>query len=285
MTWRAVRRERRVGMLRALRADTPLYFRLIGMQIRAQMQYKADVALNIGTYFLVTAAEFAQIALVFGAFATLGGWSAGEVALLYSITSISFGLAELFGAGLDIFSDLIRKGEFDRVLLRPVGALMQVATSDFKLRRLGRLTQGAITFGVALWLLGGLRWTPDKLLVLPLGILSGSAVFISVLLLGATICFWSVETTELTNILTYGGREMLSWPLTVYSEVFQRLFVFFVPLAFGTFIPACYLLDRPLPFGLPAALAFAAPLVALVFAVVARVAWGFGVRHYQSTGS
>jgi ABC-2 type transport system permease protein len=85
--------------------------------------------------------------------------------------------------------------------------------------------------------------------------------------------------------LTYGGREMLSWPLTIYHQTLQRVFVFVVPLAFGTFIPACYLLDRPLPFGLPAALTLASPVVALAFAVVARLAWSFGVRHYQSTGN
>ncbi len=272
-------------MIKSLREESALYLHLVGMQIRAQLQYKVDVTVNIVTYFLVALAEFAQILLVFGAFATLGGWHAGEVALLYAVTSIAFGLAELFGAGIDLFSDIIRKGEFDRMLLRPAGALLQVATSDFKLRRFGRITQGIVTLGIALALLGSFQWTPDKLLVLALGILSGATIFIAVLLLGATLCFWTVETTELTNIATYGGREMLSWPLTIYHETLQRLFVFVVPLAFGTFIPACYLLGRPLPFGLPAELAFAAPLVALGFALLACLTWRIGVRHYQSVGN
>ncbi len=272
-------------MFQSVRAEGELYLRLIGMQIRAQWQYKVDATVNIVTYFLVSLAEFTQILLVFGAFATLGGWRSGEVALLYAITSIAFGLAELFGAGIDVFPDIIRKGEFDRVLLRPAGALLQVATSDFKLRRFGRITQGFVTLGIALALLGDFHWTPGKLIVLPLGVLSGATIFISVLLLGATVCFWTVETTELTNIATYGGREMLSWPLTIYHQTLQRFFVFVVPLAFGTFIPACYLLDRQLPFDLPAILAFAAPLVALAFALVARLTWSLGVRHYQSTGN
>ncbi len=280
------RTERARTMLQTLRTEGALYLRLIGMAVRAQMQYKVDLTVNVVTYFLVTLAEFTQIFLVFSAFATLGGWRAGEVALLYSVTSISFGLAELFGAGIDTFPDIVRKGEFDRVLLRPAGALVQVATSDFKLRRFGRITQGFVTFVFALALLGrGFAWTPGKLLLLPIGVFSGAIIFICVLLLGATVCFWTVETTELTNIATYGGREMLSWPLTIYHQTLQRIFVFVVPLAFGTFIPTCYLLDRPAPFGLPAELAFGAPLVALAFALIACVAWRFGVRHYQSTGS
>ena len=118
-----------------------------------------------------------------------------------------------------------------------------------------------------------------------IGIASGSIMFMSVLILGATLCFWTVETTELINILSYGGRDMLSYPLTIYHQLMQRFFLFVMPLAFGSFVPTCYLLGKPLPFGLPGEVVFAAPLLALAFAMVARITWQFGVRHYQSTGS
>ena len=78
---------------------------------------------------------------------------------------------------------------------------------------------------------------------------------------------------------------MLSYPLTIYNQVLQRTFLFIVPLAFGTYIPVCYVLGRALPFGLPDWLAFLSPLIALLFALVALVVWQFGVRRYQSTGS
>lgn len=272
-------------MLKNILHDLQLYRFLVGIQIRAQAQYKINMLTDIMTYFAITILEFATILLFFGPFPSILGWKVGEVALLYAIMSIGFGLSELFGAGIDSFDVTIRLGEFDRVLLRPVGAFTQVIGGDFRLRRLGRLSQGAIAFVIALYLLPGLHWTLAKLVVLLIGIMSGAVVFLSVLLLGATVCFWTVETTELTNILTYGGREMLSYPITIYNQVLQRFFLFIVPLAFGSFIPTCYLLDRPLPFGLPGGLAFGAPLVALAFACVAGAIWRFGVQHYQSTGS
>jgi ABC-2 type transport system permease protein len=164
---------------------------------------------------------------------------------------------------------------------------LQVSTDDFRLRRLGRITEGFCAFGLSLFLLRSLnvQWTLLKFLLLLLGSISSALIFISILLLGATICFWTVETTELTNILTYGGREMLSYPLTIYHQILQRVFVFIIPLAFGTYIPVCYVLGRQLPFGLPAWLAFASPLIALLFALVALICWRFGVQRYQSTGS
>jgi ABC-2 type transport system permease protein len=269
----------------ALLRDLRLYRRLVAMQARSQLQYKANMTIDIGTNFAITTLEFTQIFLLFATFTTLAGWSAGEVALLYGVTGIAFGLAELLGAGISGFDEIIRRGDFDRVLLRPVSPFLQVAGSDFRMRRFGRLSQGIVAALLALILLGGLHWRPLDLLVLPLGILSGTLIFLAVMVLGATLCFWTIETTELTNILTYGGREMLSWPLSVYSQSLQQFFLFVVPLAFGTYAPVCYLLGKPLPLGLPDALAFAAPLIALIFAGVAAAIWGVGVRRYQSTGS
>ncbi|HLZ62034.1 MAG TPA: ABC-2 family transporter protein, partial [Ktedonosporobacter sp.] len=148
--------------------DLRLYYRLIGMQLRAQWQYKINLTLDITAYLGITVLEFSALLLFFGPFPTMLGWRVGEVALLAAIMSISFGLAEMIGAGVDNFSETIRRGEFDRVLLRPAGAFLQIIGSDFRLRRLGRITQGLIAFVVALRLLPDLRWTAAKLLVLPI---------------------------------------------------------------------------------------------------------------------
>src|SRR5258708_2898527 len=128
-------------------------------------------------------------------------------------------------------------GDFDRVLLRPIGALILVASSEFRLRRLGRLTQGVLAFSVSLALLHSINWTPLKLLALLIGTISGALMFVSILLMGATMCFWTVQTTELTSILYYGGREMLSYPITIYHQALQRILLFVVPLAFGSYLP------------------------------------------------
>lgn len=272
-------------MLSHLRDDIRLYRYLVSIQIRAQMQYKLNLFIDFATTLGVSVLEFIAVLLFFVSFPTLLGWHIGDVAFLVAVVSLSFGLAEMIGAGIDDFSTVIRRGEFDRVLLRPVGTFTQIIGSDFRLRRLGRIGQGIIAFVFALYALPQLHWTFAKLIVLLLGILSGLVIFLAILLLGATVCFWTVETTELTNILTYGSRDMLGYPLTIYNQALQRFFLFVVPVAFGSYVPTCYVLDRPLPFGLPLALAFVAPLVALLFALFAGLIWRFGVHHYESTGS
>jgi ABC-2 type transport system permease protein len=268
-----------------LLSDVRLYGWLVVMQVRAQWQYKFNLSLDIATYLAVTALETIGILLYFIPFPTLLGWQMGEVLLLASVTSISFGLTELIGAGIDGFPAMIRQGTFDQVLLRPVGVLTQVAGSDFRLRRLGRITQGSACFVIALWLVPGLHWSPDKIVVLLLGLFSGMLVFLAIMLLGATLCFWTVESTELMNTLTYGGREMLSYPITIYHELLQRIFLFVIPIALMLYAPVCYILGRALPFGLPGQIVFISPVVAFLFALIAGQIWRLGTRHYQSTGS
>lgn len=265
--------------------DLRFYRRLIGMQIRAQLQYRASVLIDLGTFGIVTTLEFTAILLYFNRFQTIAGWHVGEVTLLAAFVTLGASLADTIGAGIDTFDDIIRRGEFDRVLLRPVGTFVQLIGSDIRLRKLGRTASGLLLFALALHLLPGLHWTPLKLLLIPLGILTNVGIFLGMLLLGATLCFWTIETTELVNIPFDGGREMMNYPLTIYNGTLQRIFLFVVPLAFGAFLPVCCILDRPLPLGLPAWIVFMGPIVALAFLGVALALWRIGTRHYQSTGS
>lgn len=264
--------------------DIALYRRFIGLRLRAQMQYRASFLMMTVVTFLGLSTEFAAILILFNQFGSLAGWDVGEIAFLYGLANISFGLAEMVGAGFDVFPASIRRGDFDQVLLRPAGIFTQVMAADFQLRRVGRIGQGVVAFGLAL------AWTPidwdiSKLLYLPVVFLSGAAMFMAMFVLGATLCFWTVQSIELINILTNGGTELTSYPLPIYHVAMQSFFTFFVPLAFVSYFPALYLLDRPERADWPAWIPFITPLVALGFITVARLAWRIGVSHYRSTGS
>jgi ABC-2 type transport system permease protein len=190
----------------------------------------------------------------------------------------------MVAAGFDLFPQAIRQGEFDRVLLRPVGIFVQVLAADFQLRRLGRVAQGGLALALALtWT--SIAWTPLKGLYLLVVLVSGVAMFSALLVLGAVLCFWTVQSIEIINTVTYGGTEMASYPLPIYHELLQRFFTFVVPLAFVSYFPALYLLERPELQRLPSWLPGMTPVAAAMLALIALLAWRVGVRHYQSTGS
>jgi ABC-2 type transport system permease protein len=268
----------------AWRADLALYARLVGALVRAQLQYRASFVTMTAISLVSTLIELLAILILFHQFGGLAGWSVGEVALLYGLAAVAFGLNEMVAAGFDIFPQTIQRGEFDRVLLRPVGTFVQVMAADFQMRRVGRIAQGLLALGLAIAWTGPV-WTPAKLAYLPLVLLSGAVMYAALMVLGAVLCFWTVQSIEVINSLTYGGTALTSYPLPIYHEWLQRLFIAVVPLAFVSYFPALYLLDKPDPLGLPAWFAFAAPLAAGALAAVAALAWRVGVRHYQGTGS
>ena len=265
-------------------ADAVLYRRLIGARMRAQMQYRTSFLLMTLVSLVTTGSDLWAILILFSYFGELAGWRAGEVALLYGLATLTFGLSEMVAAGFDVFPQAIQQGEFDRVLLRPVSTFVQVLAADFQLRRLGRITQGGLALALAAaWT--PITWTPLKLLYLLVVLISGFVMFSALLVLGAVLCFWTVQSIEIVNTVTYGGIEMASYPLPIYHELLQRFFTFVVPLAFVSYFPALYLLDRPEAQRLPGWLPGVTPVAAAALALLAWLAWQLGVRHYQSTGS
>lgn len=266
------------------RQDAALYRWLVGAQVRSQMQYRVSFITGTLASLGATGTELVALLILFQQFDELAGWQVGEVALLYGLASVAFGLNEMVAAGFDQFPHLIRRGEFDRLLLRPVSVFIQVLAADFQLRRVGRISQGALALGLAVaWT--PIAWTPAKLLYVPLVLACGMVMYGALTVLGAVLCFWTVQSVEIVNIVTYGGAELSSYPLPIYHPALQRFFIFIVPLAFVSYFPALYLLDKPDPLGLPAWLPLAAPAATAALALVAWLAWRIGVRHYQSTGT
>ncbi|HMQ31186.1 MAG TPA: ABC-2 family transporter protein [Chloroflexaceae bacterium] len=262
-----------------------LYLRLIGSRVRSQLQYRVSFWLQLLSFGLVTGLEFAVIAILVGRFGGIGGWSVAETALLYGLTSLAFSFAEMVGRGFDApFERLIQQGGFDGVLSRPLGSFFQILTSDFQLRRLGRSLQALLVLAYAFAHVE-VAWTPDRLLLVPLTVASGATIYLSLVVIGATLCFWTVRTPEVINVFTFGGEQLTSYPLSIYHEWLRTFFLFIVPVGFVNYPAGLYLLGRADPHGLPAWLAWCAPLAALAFMALALRFWAFGVSKYTSTGS
>ena len=260
-----------------------LWRRLVGAQIRGQLQYRTSFALDFGGTFLISFVDFLAVLVIFHNVPRLGTWSVQEVALLYALSSISFAITDLAIGHLDQFPQKIRDGNFDILLVRPRGSLFQVIASDFQLRRLGKAAQGALVLAYALAALH-LDWTFGRGLMLVVMIPAGVVIFASVWVIGGCLAFWTTDGGEFTNAFTYGGNFMAQYPIDVYATWLRRFLCYLVPLGFVCYFPALYLLDKEDPLGLPRFLQFSSPLVAAVAAVVAGAIWRGAVRHYRSAG-
>lgn len=257
-----------------------LYFNYLAMLFRSQLIYRTSfILLSIGQFF-IPFTVFISFTMLFQRFGTIGGYSFFEMALCYSLIHGSFSLAEAFFRGFDSFSNLIREAEFDRLLLRPQNLVVQVLGTQFEFTRIGRLAQSVVVLIIALSGLS-IHWALWKVLLMILMVLSGMAIFAGVYFLASTLCFWTVQSTELANIFTDGGREMGQFPLSIYHKNFRQFFTFVVPFGMTNYYPLLLVLDR-VAFNWFYVLA---PLYAFLFMVLSLGLWYKGVEKYQSTGS
>lgn len=272
----------------ALRDAIRLYWRYTGISLRGQMQYRASFVLMLGGNLLATSAEFVGILALFSRFGSLRGWRLAEIALFYGMVGIAFALAEAIGRGFDLFANLVKSGDFDRLLLRPRSTALQVAAMEMQLMRAGRLLQAAC---VLVWAMCHLPtvWTADRLLLLLLAIGGGACLFYGLFVLQATLAFWTVESLEIMNTVTYGGTETAQYPLSIYPRWFRNLFTFVIPLACINYLPSRVLLPfSPIGRGetaIPLWIAWLSPFIGMAFLALSLQVWQFGVRHYRSTGS
>ncbi|WP_405780458.1 ABC transporter permease [Streptomyces sp. NBC_00859] len=260
------------------------YWLIAGAWIRSTMAYRASFVMTTLGNFAATGLDFAAILLMFSHVNRLGGYSLGEIAFLYGVASTAFGLSDLVMGSMDRLGRRVRDGTLDTLLVRPAPVIAQIAADRFALRRLGRLTQGLLVLGYALSVVD-VHWTPLKVLMVPVMVISGAVVFAAVFVTGAAFQFWAQDASEVQNSFTYGGVTLLQYPPTVFAKDLLRGVTFVIPLAFVNWLPALYVLGRPYPLDVPEWLAFTPPLVAAVCCALAGVAWRAGLRSYRSTGS
>ena len=269
-----------------MRSALDIYRRLVSIEIRAQLQYRAGFLLDLFATALITAVEFGSLALILQRFHDIGGWTLGEVAFLYGTVEMAFGMMDLLFSGFDPphFGQRVRRGTFDQLLLRPVNITVQVLGSRLVIRRMGQMIQGMLIFGAALTLVD-VNWTAAKVLYLPIVLFSQVCFFGGLFVIGSTITFWTVESIEVVNIFTYGGNEMMSYPMHIYADWMRRFFTFIVPAIFLNYYPALFFLDKTDPFGAPAFAHFLAPAAGTGVLIASLLVWRYGIQHYQSTGT
>ena len=118
-------------------------------------------ALNTTASFFLTFIDFIVVLVLFSHFEVLDGWTLQQIALLYGLSGIGIAIADMLIGHIDMIHLDIRSGQFDVVLLRPAGTLLQVMSSDLALRRIGRVTQATVVLVYAL-VVADIDWTPVR---------------------------------------------------------------------------------------------------------------------------
>jgi ABC-2 type transport system permease protein len=258
-----------------------LFWKLIAVSLRSQMHYPASFLMLSASHFIGTFVDILGIWILFDRFKMVKGWTLPEVGLIYGIIHMGFALAEAFSRGFDTFSQVVKQGDFDRLLLRPLSPLFQVSVREVHAIRIGRFLQGLIV----------LIWSASKLslslisvhaLIILFSILGTTSLFYGLFIIQAAISFWTIETLELMNIATYGGVQTGQYPISIYDKAFRLIFTLLIPIACVAYYPMATLLHHE---SLPLWLTTLFPVAGVLFLYFACQIWHLGVRHYRSTGN
>jgi ABC-2 type transport system permease protein len=265
--------------------DIRLLGRYLSVGMAAQLQYPAGALFLAFGQFCATIADVTTVWVLFSRFGAIHGWRFGDAAMFFGMISISFALADFMSRGFDVLGvQFLRTGDFDRLLLRPRSLTVQLMGHDFRLSRMGRLAQGVVVVAIAGASLH-LEWGMRNVALALWTIAGGVALFFGLLVIQGAISFWTIESLEAMNLLTYGGVHAAQFPLSLYARWFRDFLTFVVPIGCVAYYPVLAILGKHDPLGAPDWVLPFTPLAGFVFCGLSFLAWRAGVAKYTSTGS
>jgi len=245
------------------------------LNVVEELQYRANfVASVLGTVFSMATALL-TLALFFHHTTALGGWDYWEIVVLLGVFNALTGVIEaVLRPGIGQLAGEVRSGELDLVLVKPVDAQGFVSFRRLDIWRFSDVVLGLALAGYALFRLGR---TPSlaQLAAFGLSLAAAAVVVYAIWVVLMSLAFWfvSVENIAVLFDAVYEGAR---YPVAAYPGALRFLFVYLIPIAWTTTIPASALTGRLRP-----EIGLAAAVVAALAFVLARVLWRAALRRYS----
>lgn len=256
------------------------YFRLQLVQLRTAIEYNADFWIGIAGATLTQVSGLVFISALFSQVPEVEGWTAWEIALIYAMALVPKGITELFCDGPWTLRMLVNSGQFDRLLVRPVPASLQVATQIASIHGIGQAGLGIVVFVLASGR-ANVDWSLGKALFLLMVLVSGVVMIGAINFLVNLIAFWEPSAESSIPTLFSVMIDFAKFPLDIYNLLIRGLITVVIPYAFVTYFPALVLLDKDSSLRW---LGYLAPAVAATVVAVTALLWRIGIDRYQGVG-
>lgn len=255
-----------------------LLLNYFSMHFKTQLQYKASFIMTFIAQSLSIFTEFFVIYSLFDKFRLLEEYNTYQLLLTFGIVWFGMSFSEAFGRGFDHFGRLIKHGSFDLLLTRPRSLGIQIIGSEIAYEKIARVLTsiGMIIYSIVN-LIDILSFIDIAIIIL--ACICSFVLFLSIFILGASICFRTVEGLEIINICTDGTRQLGQYPMKIYNKVIFIVFTFMIPLTPINYYPIDFIFNNgPWYYALT-------PLTVFIFLFVAIQIFKLGLSHYKSTGS
>ncbi|HEY4162911.1 MAG TPA: ABC-2 family transporter protein [Dongiaceae bacterium] len=242
------------------------------------LEYRVDFLISAMTALLSFGAGLLVLNVMFTYTQGLGGWNFHQVLTLYGIYLFIEEFTDGFlRPNIGELPELIRRGDLDFILLKPVDSQLQVSIRHVKITGLPAYLLAIGVAGYGMTALGTL--TVGNVALLIVFLVCAMATVYAIWSLLHTLAFWLVKIENIAQIF-YAVFEVARFPVGAFPGPMRILFTVVIPIAFITTVPASAaagIIDWRLG-------AFA-PVIAAAGLTLSHLFWRFALRHYTSASS
>lgn len=251
----------------------------LSLHLKISLEYKSSFILTVISQGLTVLVELFTVMTLFNKFKILEIYDTYELLLGFSTLWLGYSLVEMFGRGFDHFNKLIINGNFDIILTRPRSLFIQILGSDICYEKLGR-----VLLSIVIFIFSAIKVIKDitilKILLLLLMVFGTILVILSVMIIGASFCFYTIQGLEVINIFTDGTRQLAQYPMGIYKKGVRLFFSIVIPIGLVNYYPLNYLTGRSSDL-----IYLLFPLYTIVIFAISNYIFYLGTKKYASSGS
>lgn len=226
-----------------------LYPHYLTLAFKSRMIYKLDWVLGMLALIVSNTASFFVLYLTLLPVNSVGGWDLKMIMFMYGFLLIPMGVDHTFTDLLwNYGGSLIKDGELDRILMKPVNPLFQMCAEGFQMGGVGEVILGIAfmcSFGPGLTI----AWNASNVFGLILCGVFAIPIYFSIKLFFMTFAFYLGRSLPLMSGM-YNLKEYGKYPLTVYKkggvfgEIMANILLFILPFGLVGYVPISALI-RP----------------------------------------
>lgn len=264
-----------------------VWFTFFRNSLVREMTFRGNFLITIITRMLWFCTQLALFEIIFRAVPAINDWSREQYFAFMATGMLINSIVEsFFMPNCANFSELIRTGNLDFILLKPIDTQFLVSFEKVQIAHLNQILLAGCLLGYAIHS-SGTTITAANVAMYLLLILTGVAFFYSLMITLASTTIWFGRNQGLYDFWFY-ITIFARYPRSIYSsgsifgEVLMFAFSYVLPILLVVTVPARVLLDMALQPNWLIFVAFAATLVSLF---ISRAVFHTALRSYRSASS
>ena len=220
-----------------------LVLKYISMYLKSELEYKSSFIMTLISQLTTVSLSSFMVVILMNKFKFLNDYNIYEVIIAIAIVQFGYSLAETFARGFDKFSELIKKGSLDILLIRPRSIFMSVFGSNLEFTKISRVIASLILFIIGIFNLDYKIGILGYLYMFSL-LMFSALIYTSIFIFSACFCFKTIEGLEFMNIFTSGSKEFGQYPMDMFKKEILLMFTFLIPLACVNYYPLKFILGK-----------------------------------------